>query len=337
MAYQGRFFSEVFFPYCKANDIKQIIHLGDFYDHRKFVNFKVINAVRKQFLEPMRDAGMTMDIIPGNHDVFYRNSNDLCSLKELMGYFIECVNLVMKPKVLEYAGLPIALLPWINPENYADSMQFVENCSAPLLCAHLELKGFEMMKGSPPQMHGMDASNFTKFEAVYTGHYHTKSTRGNVNYLGTQYEMNWGDCDDPKFFHVLDTATRQVTAIRNPLTLFTKIIYNDLTRDYSETDLLVAPLKDHYVKLIVTRKNDAQKFDKFVEAIYGAGVHDLKIAENFEEFVGDNVETAELDVAADTQSLLDMYVDAVETDLDKIRIKTKLRELYVEAQNEIVC
>lgn len=78
------FYSKVFFPYCEENNIKQIVHLGDYYDHRKFVNFKALNHNRKNFLDPMRKLGMRMDIIPGNHDTFYKNTNDLNSLKELL-------------------------------------------------------------------------------------------------------------------------------------------------------------------------------------------------------------------------------------------------------------
>ena len=33
------------------------------------------------------------------------------------------------------------------------------------------------------------------------------------------------------------------------------------------------------------------------------------------------------------QELLDSYVEAVETDLDKEKLKLKLREFYTEAQN----
>ena len=73
--YQERFYTEIFFPYLKEHNIKHILHLGDYYEHRKFVNFKALNQNRKHFLEPMRDNGITMDIIPGNHDVFYKNTN----------------------------------------------------------------------------------------------------------------------------------------------------------------------------------------------------------------------------------------------------------------------
>ena len=37
--YQGRFYNEVFFPYLDEHDIKHIIHLGDYFDRRKYVNF----------------------------------------------------------------------------------------------------------------------------------------------------------------------------------------------------------------------------------------------------------------------------------------------------------
>ena len=110
LKYQERFYEEVFFPYLKENNIKNILHLGDYYEHRKFVNFKALNANRKHFLEPMRDAGITMDIIPGNHDVYFKNTNELCSLKELLGYFTTNVNIVMKPTVLDYDGLGVGCL-----------------------------------------------------------------------------------------------------------------------------------------------------------------------------------------------------------------------------------
>ena len=111
LQYQERFYEEVFFPYLHKHGIKNILHLGDYYEHRKFVNFKALNANRKHFLEPMRDAGITMDIIPGNHDVYFKNTNELCSLKELLGYFTSNVNIIMEPTVLDYDGLGVAVIP----------------------------------------------------------------------------------------------------------------------------------------------------------------------------------------------------------------------------------
>ena len=71
------FYSNVFFPECEKQGIQHILHLGDYYDHRKFVNFKALNHNRRVFLDQVRKRNMVMDIIPGNHDTFYKNTNEL--------------------------------------------------------------------------------------------------------------------------------------------------------------------------------------------------------------------------------------------------------------------
>ena len=247
LKYQERFFGEVFFPYLKENNITQILHLGDYYDHRKFVNFKALNDNRKVFLEPMRDLGITMDIIPGNHDVYYKNTNQLCSLKELLGYFTSNVNILMEPTVLDYDGLKIGCLPWINAENSERYLNWLQNVKCDSIGAHLELSGFDMMRGikSP---HGMSSDLFKRFEVVMSGHFHTKSSKDNIYYLGSQMEFTWADAGDPKHFHIIDTETRVLTPVRNPLTMFTKIFYDD-TKGVPQINK--ESLEEHFVKVVV--------------------------------------------------------------------------------------
>ena len=329
LQYQERFYEEVFFPYLHKHGIKNILHLGDYYEHRKFVNFKALNANRKHFLEPMRDAGITMDIIPGNHDVYFKNTNELCSLKELLGYFTSNVNIIMEPTVLDYDGLGVAVIPWINNSNYEKYTKWAMQCKAPILGAHLELKGFDMMAGMP-NPHGMSADVFSRFEQVLSGHFHTKSHKDNVHYLGSQMEFTWADVDDPKYFHILDTETRELEAVRNPITMFKKIVYDDNKIDYNDVD--VSQYEKHFLKLIVINKNDLYMFDKFVDKLNSIETYELKIAESFEEYLGESVEDEKISLE-DTTHLLDSYVDAVETDLDKDHIKVELRKLYTEAQN----
>lgn len=331
MDYQEKFYSDVFFPYLLENNIDEIIHLGDYYEHRKFVNFKALEHNRKIFLDKLREYKIHMRIIPGNHDVFYKNTNDLCSLKELMGHYVDCVTIEMQPTIVdeEEYGIPIALVPWINAENYAETMEFIKNCRAPIIGGHFEFSGFEMYKGIP-NPHGMDTSAFTRFESVLSGHFHTKSSRGNIHYLGSQMEFTWGDCDDPKYFHVLDTQTRELTAVHNPYTLHSKVVYNDEKMDYNSYD--VSQLDNQFVKVVVEKKTDYFAFDRFIDRMQQRPIHELKIAESFEQFLGDNVEDEEI-ALDDTQVLLDSYVEAVETEADKDKLKTLLRGLYVEAQN----
>ena len=109
----AKFYNETFFPYLKEHDIKQIVHLGDYYDNRKAINIKCLHHNRKHFLEPLRQLGIRMDIIPGNHDTYYKDTNTPNSLKELLGFFINEVAILEKPTVLEYGSLKLALVPWM--------------------------------------------------------------------------------------------------------------------------------------------------------------------------------------------------------------------------------
>lgn len=322
------FYDNVFFPECEKQGVKQIVHLGDYYDHRKFVNFKALNHNRKNFLDPMRRAGMSMDIIPGNHDTFYKNTNDLNSLKELLGYYMNEVNIIMEPKVMEYGSLKMALLPWINQENFDSSMKFIRECKADWLGAHLELDGFELLRGVKSHG-GLDPKLFDKFELVMTGHYHCSSRQDNIWYLGSQMEFSWNDAHDNKYFHIVDTETREVQKIKNNYTLYEKILYDDNKIDYNSMEL--QHLDKKFVKVVVVNKKDQFVFDRFVDRIQNRDIYELKIAENFTEFLGENVEDTEINFD-DTSEIVETYIDAVDTDLDKERIKSQFRELMTEAQ-----
>lgn len=339
MDYQEKFYRDVFFPYLQENGIKKILHLGDYYDNRKYINFKALEHNRKIFLEKLREYKIHMDIIPGNHDVYYKNTNNLNSLKELLGHYMEEVRIIEKPMVVDYDGMPMALIPWINPENEEEAVRFINGCKADIVGGHLELEGFEMQAGIACP-HGMDANLFKRFDLVMSGHFHTKSQNGNIHYLGSQMEFFWSDAHDPKYFHVLDTDTRELTSVQNSVTLFEKVYYDDTGKTpwavKSPVVTDVRYLDNKFVKVIVVNKSDPKLFERFIDRITSRKIHELKIAENFEEFTGGSVEDEKVSLES-TEELLYTYIDAVDTSLDKSEIKRMVHELMVEAQTlEIV-
>ena len=323
-----KFYADVLFPYLLEHNIKHILHLGDYYDNRKFINFRALNRNRHHFLKPLREYGITMDIIRGNHDTFYKNTGELNSLKELLGHYMNEVTIIQKPTVMEYGSLKVGLVPWIDAENEKESMDFLANAKCDWIGGHFEIQGYEMLKGIKNE-HGLDRSVFKRFERVLSGHFHTKSHQDNITYLGSQMEFFWNDAHDDKYFHILDTETRELTAVRNPHTLFHRIRYDDTNTDY-----LHYPLSDidgKFVKVVVINKSDSFTFDRFVDRIQNREILELKIAENFNEFMGSAVDDESVSVD-DTPTLLNSYIDAVDTDLDKDRIKGEMSNLMVEAQ-----
>jgi hypothetical protein len=269
-----------------------------------------------------------MDIIAGNHDTYYKNTNDLNSLKELLGHYMNEVHIIHEPTVMEYGSLKMGMIPWICADNYDKSMEFIKNAKCDWIGGHFEFAGFNVMRGVVAP-HGLDHKLLSRFERVLSGHFHTKSQRDNVTYLGTQMEFFWSDAGDPKYFHILDTETRELEAIQNNHTLFQKIVYNDEETDYNKYN--VTDLDGKYVKVVVVNKKDLFTFDRFIDRIQNRKIHDLKIAENFDEFIGENVEDDSVSIE-DTTELLDTYIEAVDTDLDKDRLRVSMRNLMTEAQ-----
>jgi len=323
-----KFYSTVFFPYLEEHGINHIVHLGDFFDNRKFINFRALHRNRKMFLSQLRERSITMDIICGNHDTFYKNTNDLNSLKELLGHYMNEVRIIHEPTEMQYGDMTWGLVPWIAPDNEAQTMEFLRTTKATHIGGHFELNGFEVMKGVEMQ-HGMETNSLERFDAVYSGHFHTKSSRNNIHYLGTQLEFFWNDAHDPKHFHVFDTESKALTAIRNPNTLFKRIYYDDTQTDYLQYDL--SDIDGKFVKIVVINKKDLFTFDRFIDRIQSKKIHELKIAESFNEFIGESVDDETISLE-DTTSLLNSYIDAVDTDLDKDRIKTQMHDLMIEAQ-----
>jgi DNA repair exonuclease SbcCD nuclease subunit len=322
------FYSDILFPYLRDNNISKILHLGDVFDNRKFINFKSLNKFRHVFLNKLREYNIHMDVIAGNHDVFYKNTNDLNSLKELLGHYMNEVRIIHEPTEITYGEVKFGLVPWIAPDNEQKSLEFLRTTTATHIGGHFELNGFEVMKGVE-MTHGMGTEVFDRFDAVYSGHFHTKSSKYNIHYLGSQLEFFWNDAGDPKFFHIFDTETKTLTAVRNPHTLFERIYYDDTKQDFLQFD--TSRFEGKFVKIVVINKTDLFTFDRFIDRVQAKKIHELKIAENFTEFAGDNVEDQNI-LLEDTTTLLNSYVDAVDTELDKDRIKNQMAALMVEAQ-----
>lgn len=337
--YQEDFYRDVFFPYLVANKIDTILHLGDYFEHRKYVNFKALASNRKHFLSRLGELGIKMFIIPGNHDTYFRNSLELNSLEELLGEYIRNgnVDLIVEPTNLFFDNTSIAMIPWINAENSAKIKTFVAETNSNICAGHFEFAGFEMNPGSMSMEGTADVADYGKFDEVWSGHFHTKSSRGNIKYLGSQFEFTWADCADPKFFHVYDTESKTLEEVRNPLTLFARMVYDDRRMDFNNDvnfNAIASALVGKFVKIIVPQgaKNDQAAFEKFVERVQSLKVHDVKISESFESLEGVNVVVDEN--FEDTPSLIRDYVDNIETQLDKQLLDKYLQDLYVQALSE---
>jgi len=328
--YFYNFYEGVFFPYLQQNNIKHCIHLGDLMDRRKFVSYRILKDFRERFIRPFNYLEINLHILVGNHDIYFRNTNDINSLNELLGAKYKNIHIYPEAQDVDFGGFPILMMPWINPQNEIYSFGMMDETKADIMMSHLEVVGFEMHGGHFSES-GFNKEQFKRFDTIFSGHYHKKSDDGQIYYLGTPYQMTWSDYNCPKGFHVFDTETRELTRIVNPQKIFEKIYYDDTKENYDTHN--VNQYRNKYVKLVVVNKNDLYKFDKFTDKLFKADCHEVKIIEDFTDLDANTVSDDIVENTQDTMTLLGKYIDDLDVNLDKSKLKGDVSKLYHEAQD----
>jgi len=318
--YFEKFYDDVFFPTLEAEGINTVIHMGDAFDSRKSIDYQSLEWAKRVVFDRLKKYDVHM--IVGNHDCYYKNTNDVNSPELLLQTYS---NIKTYSKVTEVTihNLNILFIPWINAENFEDTINAIKISNSKCTMGHLELNGFRAHRGHIME-EGMDGKLFEKFERVFSGHYHTRSDDGRIFYLGNPYEMFWNDVNDPRGFTIFDTDTLTHTSVNNPYKLFYNIYYEDTNHKlFNATEY-----KDKIVKVIVRKKSKPKDFEKFIDKLYSVGVQDLKIVENFEI-----KESEEFEVGEDenTMSILNRYIDESEFEFDKSIIKSIFQELYKQS------
>ena len=322
-----KFYDNTFFPTLDEHGIDTVLILGDTFDRRKYVNFFSLQRAKEMFFDKLAERNIKVHMLAGNHDTYYKNTNDVNSPDLLLREY-DNINVIDSPKNITVDDTEVCMMPWICPENYQESMDVITNTTAEICMGHFEIAGFSMYRGMESH-DGLSKNIFDKFDLVFSGHYHHRSSDKHIHYLGNPYELTWQDFNDPRGFHLFDLSTRQLEFFQNPYTMFSRIEYDDKEREV--LDLNELDLQDKYVKLVVVNKTDYYKFDKFIQSLYNKGCHEIKIVEDLSEF--EDGEVGEEINLEDTLSVLSNYIDSIETDVDKEQVKTFMKSLYTEAVN----
>jgi len=314
------FYKNVFFPALEEHGIDTVIHMGDVFDSRKSIDYQSFEWAKRVVFEPLKKYNV--HAIVGNHDCYYKNTNDTNSPQLLLQSYPN-VKTYQEITEAQIGNLQVLFIPWINAENFENSVNTIKVSNSKCAMGHLELNGFRAHRGHTME-EGMDSTLFEKFDRTFSGHYHTRSDNGKIFYLGNPYEMFWNDVNDSRGFTIFDTETLEHFHINNPYRLFYNIYYEDTphqTFDFLEYESKI-------VKVIVRKKTKPKLFEKFLDKLYSVGVQDLKIVENFDIQESEDFEVTEEE---STMSILNRYIDESEFELDKNIIKGIFQKLYQQA------
>lgn len=305
---------------CKKENIDTIIQFGDWFDVRKAITHVTMEFSR-EMVELYREAGINIIIIPGNHDLHYKNQIHPNSVTELLSRY-DNITIYDKPTTVDIDGTQIDLIPWMCEENTADILKHIKESSAEYCIGHWELNGFYFYKGM--KSHGLEPDFLKKYKQVYSGHFHTISEAGNVKYIGTPYSITSGDEDDPRGVWTFDGKTGKTKFYQNPVMWHQKVYYPNTKINFED-------YRNIAVRLVVNKVDaDLAKFESQLEEV----VHTLKIISvgvDAPEFDSDEEVTIE-----SLEDLISSYIDNIEgvTPEEIEKLKKYSSSLLIEARSQ---
>lgn len=315
-----------------------LIQTGDLFDTRAHIKLNVLHAIMNRLPGLLEQYGIEYFVAyGGNHDMFYRDSNAICSLDILrfLNYKNGTSFLIHDTEIgsMFIDGKRFAFVPWLNKNNQKRLLDDLAAMSPKpdYVFGHFEMVGMPMIPGVLCE-HGLEIKDFKNFTQVISGHFHTISQHLNCTMVGTPYHITWGDVQDGtnRGFWTLDTDCDILELHKNEehMTLFSVIEY-DKTTTYDENYFL--PYEGTIVKALVKDKDDPKHYKKFVDQLAKTKLIDYKIIDTTIAEV-EKVQISEEVLSLDTISAMKAFIDGQQADeIDKTAVKKLAEAIYMEA------
>jgi hypothetical protein len=326
---QKDFYDNQFIPTLienyKKGDI--LVQVGDAFDNRQSVNIKVLHYAIDLF-ERLGKI-LPTHVICGNHDIWAKKSNEVSSIDALK--WIPNVAIYKNPREFNWGGKKVLLMPWRRDmEHELETLGKYPNSN--IVFCHSEVRGIKLNK-KVDNFHGVEASSYDRFEAVYSGHIHYRQRRGKLRMVGTPYELTRSDMDNTKGFDLVDLETMQETFFEN--TISPKFVKFNLTNLYN-TPLgeFKEAIKNNYVDLYVPSNiatttalsrliNKIQKISRKIDP----NIYEQDTFLGEDEYDMDQIE--DLYKNYNILHLCNVYVDSLSYDENtKKSIKDRLKKLH---------
>lgn len=219
--YQLRFFKEQFFPYILENKIKDVIFLGDFIHNQEIMDNYINQIIKSDILSWFGENNVNFWMIYGNHDVYFKNTNEYNYLETIKHF--PNIKYVSKPEVIKINNIKFGFTPFGLEEN----MPKAGECD--VLLGHFAFNGFRLNRYSYSRT-GLQPQSVSNYKMILSGHYHISSVNKNIHYLGSPYQMDWGDFGNKKGFYKLDEDL-SLTFIENKISpQYLKVSYEQSTK-----------------------------------------------------------------------------------------------------------
>lgn len=193
--------------FLKRN-ITEIIIPGDIFHNRNEISVNTL-SMAKEIFEIFKD--FKVYISTGNHDCYYKDRSDINSISLLDGW--NNITVVDKQPLVLTTDFDkkIALIPW--------GTELTNIPEVDICFGHFEINSFKVNAFKTCD-HGMDSSHLLdKCPYVISGHFHhrdhRKYSKGDILYVGSPYQQNFGDIDSERGIYIFDLKNNKYEFIEN--------------------------------------------------------------------------------------------------------------------------
>jgi DNA repair exonuclease SbcCD nuclease subunit len=291
-------FFENLLKFAHNEKIENIFFCGDFFDNRRTIDINFLYRAKNEIIALLPKYNIIGWEVLGNHDIYFKNKR---SVNSTSLFETENFKVISEPTEINFFGKTVAFIPWILPDETLQEM------NSDYVIGHFEIKNFEILKNVVDEHSKIDKNFLKKIypnaKIVFSGHYHLKNSDGYIYYVGTPYQINWGDFDTERGFYVLNFETEELEFFPNTFSKrFIKILYHEsdekpykieglipgkvFEMDLSEIKEKIELLKQNTIKFIINDSKD----HLYDEALFLLKSNDVKF-----DFVN-NVEVSELSI-----------------------------------------
>jgi DNA repair exonuclease SbcCD nuclease subunit len=307
-----------------SRDIKDIIIPGDVLDDRNEVSVTTLHLL-PQFFKILDCFNIIISV--GNHDCYYSRRSDIHSLKSLDGW--SNITIIDKPTTITAHEKIITFVPWFTPvESITES---------DIIFGHFDIQSFKMGLAKVCE-HGIRSQDLLqKAKLVITGHYHLTQDRvyqnGTILYLGSPYELNWGEANTPKGFYIVDISTNKYEFIENKKSpKHRKVRLSELISLGKITDQIRDEFQGNIISFVVDVEAGQSIVDNLIQRFSLLKPLEMKIEYDIANNLNltNNVQTENLGI--NIESDIAEFVKSLEVTTDKAGIISYLMDIYKRAE-----
>lgn len=252
--------------FCNKKMIDHIIVAGDIFEKSSKIKNEAFLPLFFKLME-MKNNGFKMFFVLGNHDIF-NIEND-----SLVESFMPFGEVIKKYKEYDIGGRTFSFLPYTKREDFP--------LHGDVLITHLSIANFTFdNKYHVNEKNGFPVELFEGWNMVFSGHFHRPQNKKNIVYIGSPYQMNFGEIGQNKGFVVFDTESND----------WERIYYNESPKyvRIKAKDFDKFNVKNCFVEIEIEEKID--NYVKLKHLLYEKGA--IEVVPSFKD-TGDNITITE--------------------------------------------